>query len=107
MKRWRTVLIFVAAVVLVVLVLAGTWIYRAGRVIGFVSGHEGYVELYDGRIFAECESEFGASDRGRLLGRLSSGGWLVFDVRGGEGEYIYIAALGRGEVLRLVENFND
>ena len=107
MKRRRTVLIFLAAAVLVVLVLAGVWICRAGRVIGFVSGHEGYVELYDGRIFAECESEFGAADRGRLLGRLSSGGWLVFDVRGGEGEYIYIAAFGRGEVLRRVEGFNE
>ena len=99
-KRKRTILL---AALLAVCLLAGAWLIRAGREIGFLSAREGYVELYDGRIYGPCEDDFRASGRGRLLGRLDGGEWLVFDVRGGDGEYIYIASMGRGELLRRAE----
>ncbi len=99
-KRKRTILL---AALLAVLLFAGVWLSGVGREIGFISAREGYVELYDGRIYGPCEDDFRAADRGRLLGRLDGGEWLVFDVRGGDGEYIYIASMGRGEFLRLTE----
>ena len=99
-KRKFTILL---SALLAVCLLAGLWLARAGRVIGSLSANEGYVELYDGRIYGPCEDDFRASGRGRLLGRLDGGEWLVFDVRGGDGEYIYIASMGRGELLRRAE----
>ena len=50
-KRKRTILL---AALLAVCLLAGAWLIRAGREIGFISAREGYVELYDGRIYGPC-----------------------------------------------------
>ena len=71
-KRKRTILL---AALLAVLLFAGVWLSGAGREIGFISAREGYVELYDGRIYGPCEDDFRAADRGRLLGRLAASGW--------------------------------
>lgn len=96
-------LVILLAVLLAACLFAWAWLARAGRVIGSLSAHEGYVELYNGQTYGPCENDFHASGRGRLLGRLDGGELLVFDVRGGNGEYIYIASIGRGELLRLAE----
>ena len=109
MKNRRGKMLGIAVLVLLAL-LIGRRIWVSGRVLGsFNARHEAIFN--DGRVYAETDDYNMFKYRGRMIGKLSTGGGMyknpplnVYAVKGEPVEkYIYVGAMGRGEFYKVIE----
>ena len=109
MKNRRGKMLGIAVLVLLAL-LIGRRIWVSGRVLGsFNARHEAIFN--DGRVYVETDDYHMFKYRGRMIGKLSTGGGRyenaplnVYAVKGEPVEkYIYVGAMGRGEFYKIVE----
>ena len=107
-KRGRTI-IGIAVLILIALLLARR-IWVSNRLLRSFNARQEVV-FNDGRVYAETDDYNMFKYRGRMIGKLSTGGGLyenpplnVYAVKGEPVEkYIYVGAMGRGEFYKIIE----
>lgn len=102
MKKRIIICILIACIL-----CAGVFALYSNRTIGKLSGPENeLVVLNDGTSYTICDDDHTYKDKGLILGKITGSyniSYIVFSVRGDSSEeYIYVAAMGRGEFYKRI-----
>ena len=91
----------------VLILCAGFFAWYSNRIIGEISGPENEKVVFNnGSLYEICDDEHTHKDKGWILGKIAGAydtSYYVFSVRGAStDEYIYVAAMGRGEFYKRI-----